>query len=279
MTTAKLNLYYNTKEDGTSLDRIWIIDSNNDSIICAIDVYTSVEGEDERIKTICKNLGVDFSYGDMFAIKNVNVHDQFIDNNLINRKRKELLLGLLNETKYQTSLKSLVSILNLYEWGESSTIMQNVLPPFYIGELFTDKMSPRGAYIEGIRTTADMKQEIVDDRFLKYPTRFAKLPFISLGTNISDVDRDDPFDTNGNINVKTDTLHYTGDFTKLNFLKNVLEEKYLPVGVKIISNIANVVNFESSRVSFSSLNSITSKSFSPNRFKIEVSTKITTLYI
>jgi hypothetical protein len=83
-------------------------------IFAEIEIYGEGEAEDERLKTLLMSLGNDILPTDSIIFDESNVKEEGTDWQLINRKRKELLLEYHNIFPYVGSYKAIINILKFY---------------------------------------------------------------------------------------------------------------------------------------------------------------------
>jgi hypothetical protein len=101
-----------SREDGfSSILYIW---DEKKTIIAEIEIYGEGEGEDERLKSLLMSLGNDILPTDSIIFDETDVKEEGTDWQLINRKRKELLLEYHNIFPYVGSYKAIINILKFY---------------------------------------------------------------------------------------------------------------------------------------------------------------------
>lgn len=112
-------LYIGAKSDSACecIDEI-IIKNNDGALITKINVGADFYNEDESLKINASNLGIHIPDSIQRAIYESDVHEETIDNILINRKLKELLSNYWDVIANRGSYKSLINSLKWFEYGD-----------------------------------------------------------------------------------------------------------------------------------------------------------------
>lgn len=93
---------------------IMYIKDERGQVFAEIEIYGEGEAEDERLKSLLMSLGNDILPSDSIIFDESEVKEEGIDWQLINRKRKELLLEYHNIFPYVGSYKAIINILKFY---------------------------------------------------------------------------------------------------------------------------------------------------------------------
>lgn len=106
-----VNVLCNSRHEGEFICKIFI--DGYGFIKVGADFY----GEFEPLKINLSNYGVEIPDSIQKAIYDSNVHEDYVDNILLNRKYKELLSNYWNIVANKGSYKSLENSLDWFEWG------------------------------------------------------------------------------------------------------------------------------------------------------------------
>lgn len=88
------------------------------SQIAAIKVYGEVEGEDERLKILLTNIGMNFDDLDYYLFKDSNIQEQSPDFIILNQKRKELLLQASQIKPFIGTYKALLNAIDFFGYDK-----------------------------------------------------------------------------------------------------------------------------------------------------------------
>lgn len=220
-----------------------LVISNGDHIIAEINLYGEGEGEDERLRDMLINLGYDLIPEDVKIFSDSDVKEDLLDWNLINRKRKELLLEHSNLYPYIGSYKALVNVLKFFGykniklkeyWLNVDTTSPNIdkLYPVDIEDLFLGTSDP---YVSDITLGNKI---------------YKKTGKISLNYDI--IVESGEFDDEG-LPLTKEVYEFSQEevLLKLFALKKKLQEYFLPIGSHIIDIIGEAVFFGLCNVGFS----------------------------
>ena len=82
--------------------------------LATIDLYGETEEEDERFKSVLENFGKKLDFDSEYIFRDSDIDEDLPDYNLLNKKRKELLLEGDNIYPYLGSYRALVNIVNFF---------------------------------------------------------------------------------------------------------------------------------------------------------------------
>lgn len=82
--------------------------------LATIDLYGETEEEDERFKSVLENFGKKLEFDSEYIFRDSDIDEDLPDYNLLNKKRKELLLEGDNIYPYLGSYRALVNIVNFF---------------------------------------------------------------------------------------------------------------------------------------------------------------------
>jgi hypothetical protein len=89
-------------------------DGNNTHLIATIKIYGETVAEDERLTSLLSNLGMSFHEEDFLIFKTSDVNELKVDFQLINAKRKELLLEAHNIKPFIGTYKAIVNAIKFF---------------------------------------------------------------------------------------------------------------------------------------------------------------------
>ena len=117
--TCKVAL--NSEEEGFHIRPLSIVEVVNGvetREIANIKIYGEVEGEDERLKTLLTNIGMNLDDLDYFIFKDSNISEQSPDHILLNQKRKELLLQASSIKPFIGTYKALLHAIDFFGYDK-----------------------------------------------------------------------------------------------------------------------------------------------------------------
>lgn len=115
--SMQINIALNSDNEGI-YDRTLIIedytDPNNPVTILSVNFHGEVEGEDSRLSVLLGNFGRAFNQEDALIVRESDIKEEFPDYEIINKKRKELLLTGESIFPYLGSYKSLFNAIKFF---------------------------------------------------------------------------------------------------------------------------------------------------------------------
>lgn len=87
-------------------------------LIAQIQFYTEVEAEDERLKVLLGNLGASLEEEDFMIFKSHDISEMHPDYQLLNRKRRELLLELNNIKPFIGTYKAILNAIDFFGYDK-----------------------------------------------------------------------------------------------------------------------------------------------------------------
>lgn len=202
-----LNLY--SDEDFAGMVELHIENSEGD--VMTIQVKTIFEDNSDRLTTLLNNNGVRVSDIWYKALKSSDLSE--MNYIVLNRKRREFLLSLLELTGCVSGYNGLFAALDYFEWSDVITVK----------EYWQD-----GQF--GKYRITDVNETIIDRKLLQ--DGFIKTGWLGLYFAMNEPDG--TFDDDGFANFTDVTLGIEDAWTKLYYLKQILEENFLGGDVKII---------------------------------------------
>jgi len=202
----------------------------NDSIIFGITFIAESVDEDERLATLCQNLGYNISNSDSKIFKDYPLDEIYPDYQLLNQKRKEILLEGHNIYPYVGSYKALVNAIKYF--GYDNVGIAEYWKNINTGKLYkTDKYSIS-------------KKEVirVDGNTISLPnSNYKKTNRVSL---IYDINRiTDAVDEMG-LPITEEYFSYTIEeaINKLYLLRKKLDKEFMP-GSSHLSDVIGEGNY------------------------------------
>lgn len=206
-TVAYLNLYSESESD----DLIGIEVSNTQGDVITIQAKVRFEDNSDRLVTLLNNNGIRISDLWYKAIKSSNLDE--ISCIVLNQKRREFLLDLLTLTGCIGGYNNIFAVLDFFEWSDI----------VHIKEYW------KSGQFDKYRIT-DVNNKIIDKRLLN--DGFIKTNWLGLYFDLNKPNGtfdEDGFPLYDNVNIAIEDL-----WTKLYYLKQILEKTFLPTNVKII---------------------------------------------
>lgn len=115
--SMQINIALNSDSEGI-YDRSFILedytDPNNPVTILKVGFHGEVEGEDSRLSVLLGNFGREFNASDALIVREGDIKEEFPDLEIINKKRKELLLTGESIFPYLGSYKSLFNAIKFF---------------------------------------------------------------------------------------------------------------------------------------------------------------------
>ena len=209
------------------LSIIEVVDGVETREIARIKVYGEVEGEDERLKTLLTNIGMNLDDLDYFIFKDSNINEQSPDHILLNQKKKELLLQASQIKPFIGTYKALLNAVDFFGYDKVT------LKEYWLN------INEQSENFGKLKAVAVPNQDVVG--FLANKNKTADLPnsnqkktsrFSLVYRLNTPTGKQDEWD----LPIVEETLDYSPDevLIKLYGLKNKLQKEYLPLQAKIV---------------------------------------------
>jgi len=214
--TLRIDVCFKSSEENSYTRILKISDGVND--IALIEIYAESIGEDERFSSWLSNFGKVISHEDYKIFRTTDIDEPFVDYNILNAKRKELLVELKNIFQYSNSYKGLVNVIKYFGYYD-----------IRLKELFYNSDTQKYLYDEvKLFETDNLEQQ---NKFDIKP--FNKTSFFALFYDIVKIKKDEYFE-NG-LPVTEKAYQYTQEevLLKLYNLKQYID-------VNDIGGIANI---------------------------------------
>lgn len=206
-TPVYLNLYSDNELDTTVDLHI----TNTEGLTITLSVVTTFEDNSDRLMVLLNNNGVRISDTWYKAIKSSDINE--VSAIVLNQKRREFLLNLLTLTGCIGGYNNMFAALDFFEWSDIVTIYEYWKDGKFDKYRLTDT------------TNKLLNKELLNDGFVK--TNWLGLYF---QLNVPD----GTFDDDGFANFTNVNIAIADLWMKLYYLKQILEETFLPTNVKFI---------------------------------------------
>lgn len=120
----QINLGFTSEVENEFSRTLVIEDQNNGKRIAEIDVYCQTVDEDERLKTLLSNFGKELPQDESYIFRDADVWESKPDYELINQKRKELMLEFENIYSYLGSYRGVLNAINFFGYNESLSLKE-----------------------------------------------------------------------------------------------------------------------------------------------------------
>ena len=205
------------------------------TIIAEIFLFADATGEDARLPLLLETLGYTLNNKDFLIFDSTDVKEEEIDFNIINKKRKELLLEFHNIFPYLGSYKALINIIKFFGY-ESLTLKEywkNV-----------DATSEKFGYTKGVDISEIFETgDTATGQDGLYPSKvYRKTNTFGMYYQITEESGD--FDEDG-IPIIIETSQFTQEeiLIKLFALKEKLKKYFLPFNARIIDIVGEALYY------------------------------------
>ena len=209
------------------LSVIEVVDGVETREIANIKIYGEVEAEDERLRVLLGNIGMNLDDTDFFIFKDADINEMSPDHLLLNQKRKELLLQASEIEPFIGTYKALLNAIDFFGY-DKITLKEYWLNINEQSENFGKLKAVAVPNQETIGFLADKKGGTdLPNSNQKKTSRFSLV--YRLNTPTGEIDQWD-------MPKVQETLDYSPDevLIKLYGLKNKLQRDFLPLQAKIV---------------------------------------------
>lgn len=114
------NVYVKSNNEGIFERSLVLYETvdNNTYVYAAIHFRAEIEGEDERLRLMLENFGIQLNLQELKIFRDSDVNEELPNYLLLNEKRKEMLLEYHNIFPYIGSYKALINIINFFGYGD-----------------------------------------------------------------------------------------------------------------------------------------------------------------
>ena len=204
-----------------------VINGVEGSEIAQIKIYGEVEGEDERLKTLLSNMGMNLDDLDYFIFKDSDIQEQSPDFIILNQKRKELLLQASQIKPFIGTYKALLNAIDFFGY-DKITLKEYWLNINEQSENFGKLKAVAVPNQDVVGFLADKnKGGELPNSNQKKTSRFSLVYRLNTPTGLQD---------EWDIPTVEETIDYSPDevLIKLYGLKKKLQKDYLPLQAKIV---------------------------------------------
>jgi hypothetical protein len=231
----QFNIALSSDTEGYFERYLIIQEEGTDKIIARIKFYGEVVGEDERLTVLIQNLGYSLFEEDTPVFRNSDINEILPDFNILNQKRKEMLLEGPNIQPFIGSYKGVINAIKFFGYDNIK------LREYWLN---IDSTSQNyGKYKTTNVIDVFDKTVNVNDESVFLPNKiYKKTALFSLVYRINQVSNElDEYD----MPVVTETSDFTIEeaLIKLYGLKEVLRKRYLPSSSRIIDIIGEADYF------------------------------------
>lgn len=195
--------------------------------IAQIKVYGEVEGEDERLRTLLSNIGMNLDDLDYFIFKESDIQEQSPDFIILNQKRKELLLQASQIKPFIGTYKALLNAIDFFGY-DKITLKEYWLNINEQSENFgkLKAVAIPNQDVVGFLANKNKGGELPNSN-QKKTSRFSLVYRLNTPTGLQD---------EWDIPTVEETIDYSPDevLIKLYGLKKKLQKDYLPLQAKIV---------------------------------------------
>lgn len=214
-----------SEDAGEFIEDIYI---DNEPFAIGADFYNV----NEELAINLSNFGFEIPNDIQKAIYTSNIHEDYSDNILINRKLKELLINYWDILANMGSYKSLINSLNWFEWGDIVRIR----------EVWKHDIGHKLIY-------DDRKlRSILEDKYKDLLSNFVKSTYISLYTSLEKISENSEgnFILDEELNPRLEFISTKWSFNdlslKMSLLGKFYEEFFMPIHIDLIhSTIEDIV--------------------------------------
>lgn len=208
-------------------------------LVGEFDVYAESVEEDERLTTMCDNLGYRLTNDDFKLFKQSDIKEQVADFEFVNLKRKEILTEGHNIYPYIGTYKSLVNVIRFYgydnlairEWWKNVDV----------------ESKNYGRYFLATSYSLTSNEVVREGSGVVLPSRkFRKTNKITLAWNIDRVDAGAIKNAPHFLPPTVDAYEYTIEeaVIKLYGFRRKLEKEYLPLNAHIVDVVGEALGFD-----------------------------------
>lgn len=259
-----INIAFVSEERGEFLEdlEIYLIEDGEEDIkIAEISLFCEAIAEDYRLTDILENFGQKLEAVDSIVFRDTEVLDDEIDHQILNKKKKELILEFSEIIPYIGSYKGLIEALRFYGYSDLK------IKEWWLN-LETEKFFYYEIDKKTYRTLAPKKETFGSNNVMKRTGKFSL--FYDVFKLTGEVDKYGIPEIEPNFAYSQEEV-----LIKLYGLKTLLKEKYLPLNTRIVDITGETLVFDRiSSSSFTNSVSITSINDYDLEVKLEISPEI-----
>ena len=238
------NIGFSASEENSFVGKVNVYFKNNLSkdLIAEIFLFVDTVAEDTRLPLLLETLGHTLNNKDFLIFDSTNVKEEEIDFNIVNKKRKELLLEFHNIFPYLGSYKALINIIKFFGY-ESLTIKEYWKNVKVDSENF-GKYRP--VDIENVMLNSNNTEQLSD----LFPSKvYSKTNKFGLYYQITEETGE--YDEDG-LPITRETFQYTIDeiLIKLYALKDKLKKYFLPLNSRIVDIVGEALYYTKIEINY-----------------------------
>lgn len=234
----QFNVAFSAKEE-YYYDRTFVIEDlsvNPPQLVAEISLHCETEGEDERFAAILENLGRRLAPNDEMIMRDSDIKEDRIDWELLNLKRKELLVAGQEIYPYIGSYRGLVNVLRFFGYQDLR------VKEYWLNINQKSENFGKMAAVQVDNVLEDPKAFALNSQFVDSPD-FKKTSLFGLYYDLTkDTGETDEF----GIPLMTNAFAFTNEevLVKLYGLKKRLEEDFMPANAKIYDITGEGIYFQ-----------------------------------
>ena len=209
--------------------------------IAEISFYSEGVGEDERFAVWLSNFGLKFNKNDALMLKDYDIKEALPDWNIINTKRKELLVNKEEIFPYVGTYRGLINIIDILGFKDILLVKE-----------YWTNIDSNSAYFNKMllvdissvidRGTVDSLELVEFNRNVKFDNAFKKTGFLALSYEFTR--ENGSYDADGLPEIEVTTEFTPNEiFFKLTKLRTMLQREFLPTNVIIKDIIGEYVYY------------------------------------
>jgi hypothetical protein len=240
--SIQINLGFQSEYEGVFIKNVIIVDETlpySLKLIAQLSFRAESIGEDERLNVLLNNFGQQIGLGEEAIFRDSDVNESYPDYELLNVKRKELLLEHSNIFPYLGSYKGLVNIVNWFGYPDLriKEYWLNIdINDQYFGK-YKQTQIPLQLKNKGTSGGVAENASMLPNSVYKKTSLFGLY---------YDVTREDgTYNSDGTPNTE-DAFVFTNEevLIKLFSLKKYLKAKFLPLSAQIVDIVGEGIYFE-----------------------------------
>lgn len=213
----------------------------NSNVLATIELYGETESEDERFRLVLENFGKKIDLENEYIFRESDINEDLPNYELLNKKRKELLIEGDNIYPYMGSYKALINIINFFGYYDLriKEYFLNVDANSANYQKYTHVLVPKD---EAQRAQVREAWELLPSNIYKKTSLFGLFYDINRTTSETDI---------YGIPVVEDAFDFSPEevLIKLFGLKELLKKQFLPLNARIYDITGEGIYFERIRVS------------------------------
>lgn len=212
----------------------------NSNILATISLYGETESEDERFRIVLENFGKKIDLENEYIFRESDIHEELPNYELLNKKRKELLIEGDNIYPYMGSYKALINIVNFFGYYD-----------LRIKEYFLNVQANSANYQKYMHVLVpknESQRAQVREAWALLPSSIYKKT--SLFGLFYDINRTTSETDTYGIPVVEDAFDFSPEevLIKLFGLKELLKKQFLPLNARIYDITGEGIYFERIRI-------------------------------